>query len=330
MPRASAPAELALTKRLVAADIERVNALILSFAHSEIPLIPELIRHLVASGGKRLRPSLTLLCAKMLGYHGDRHIALATCVEFIHTATLLHDDVVDESKLRRGKATANDIWGNKISVLVGDFLFSRAFQLMVKDGSLEVLRILSDVSATLAQGEVLQLSTSNELTTSEEDYLQVIQGKTAALFAAACEIGAAMTNHALYQPILRDFGTALGIAFQMVDDALDYVADETALGKTVGDDFREGKVTLPLIHAYQHGTDSEREFWQRVIGEHQQTAEDLSTALELLDKYDSIGYALNQARVTCSHATALLQQLPDTPERAALSEIVDFSIHRAY
>ena len=243
---------------LVGDDLQACNRAIIARMDSPVTLIPQLAAHIVAAGGKRLRPLLTLASARLCGYPGPaggaRHVDLATCVEFIHTATLLHDDVVDESQLRRGLASANAIFGNKASVLVGDFLFARAFQLMVEDGSLAVLGILSRAAATIAEGEVLQLQTQNDLTTTEDQYLEVIQGKTAALFAAACEVGAVIASRpAREQEALASFGMNLGIAFQLVDDALDYAANEATLGKTVGDDFREGKVTLPVLAAYQAG-----------------------------------------------------------------------------
>ena len=324
------PASLELTQSLIVADISRVNGLIISKAESEIPLIGQMIRHIVLSGGKRLRPALTLLCARMLGYQGGRHIALATCVEFIHTATLLHDDVVDESHLRRGLATANDVWGNKASVLVGDFLLSRAFQLMVADGSLKVLKILSDASAIIAQGEVLQLTTSNELSTTEAQYRDVIIGKTATLFAAATELGAVVTGREELEVPLREFGLNLGIAFQIMDDALDYVAEEEALGKNLGDDFHEGKITLPIIHAYQQGTSEERAFWERCLQELQQQEGDFATALEILRRHGSVAYAMAQAKACCESAAMQLKEFPASPERAALEEIIHFCIHRAY
>jgi octaprenyl-diphosphate synthase len=323
-------AELALMRQLTAADMAKVNALIIRRAESEIPLIPQMIQHVVLSGGKRLRPALTLLCAKLLGYQGAQHIALAACVEFIHTATLLHDDVVDESKLRRGLATANDVWGNKASVLVGDFLLSRAFQLMVEEGSLEVLRILSDASAVIAQGEVLQLTTSNDLQTTEAQYLQVIIGKTATLFAAACELAAVAAMQPEHQPRLRQLGLSLGIAFQMMDDGLDYIADPTKLGKSIGDDFREGKITLPVIHAFAHGTAEEQRFWQRTMENQEQTEADFTHALTLLQKHRAVEYTLQKALSFCHEAQDLLNIFPTSPEKAALEEIITFCTRRAY
>ena len=323
-------ADLALTKQLTADDIAKVNTVIIEKAQSDIALIPQMIRHIVMSGGKRLRPALTLLSARMLGYEGERHIALAACVEFIHTATLLHDDVVDESKLRRGEETANELWGNKTSVLVGDFLLSKAFQLMVADGSLTVLRILSDASAVIAQGEVLQLTTSNSLDTSEQDYLDVIAGKTATLFAAASELGAVLTDQPALEAPMREFGLCLGMAFQMMDDALDYSAQQANLGKTVGDDFREGKITLPVIHAFAQGTAQEKAFWQRCMEELEQTETDLARALELLQQHKALEYTVQRARDYCDRAIEILDQFNDCPEKQALREIVDFCISRAY
>src|SRR3954467_7500110 len=265
---------------LVADDLKACNALIIDRMQSPVELIPQLAEHIIAAGGKRLRPVLTLASSRLCGYEGDRHQALAACVEFIHTATLLHDDVVDESDLRRGLASANAIFGNKASVLVGDFLFARSFQLMVDDGSLRVLAILSGASATISEGEVLQLVTQNDLSTTEERYLEVIQGKTAALFAAACQIGAVVANRPQREEqALSDYGMKLGIAFQLVDDALDYVADEATLGKTIGDDFREGKITLPVLAAFLAGDDREKAFWRRTIEVQEQTDEDLDHAM---------------------------------------------------
>jgi octaprenyl-diphosphate synthase len=246
---------------LVEGDLKKVNQHILDNMKSPVALIPQLAGHIIASGGKRLRPVLTLASANLCGYTGQRHIGLAACVEFIHTATLLHDDVVDESDLRRGQASANAIWGNEASVLVGDFLFSRSFQLMTADGSLQVLRILSDASAVIAEGEVLQLMTANEPTTTEEAYLEVIRSKTAKLFAAATRIGAVVAERPqAEEEALESYGMNIGIAFQLIDDVLDYSADQLKLGKTVGDDFREGKVTLPVILAYRRGNEEERAF----------------------------------------------------------------------
>lgn len=317
-------------QNLIQDDLKEVNKVILEKVHSDVSLIGELAAHIINSGGKRLRPALTLACAKLCGYEGNRHISLAACVEFIHTATLLHDDVVDESKLRRGMATANDIWGNKSSVLVGDFLFSRSFQLMVEDGSIEVLRILANTSATIAEGEVKQLAVSNEPRTDEATYLEVIEAKTAALFAAAGELGAVVANQHTKQQELRSFGLNLGIAFQLVDDALDYVAEQEKLGKTVGDDFREGKITLPVILAYQIGNEEEKAFFERTLGELEQTEDDLARAIDIITKYNTIELTLERARAFAEKARYALGTFPSSPYKLALEETVDFCIDRAF
>jgi len=321
---------LAALTALVRDDLEACNRLIVERMQSPVALIPQLAAHLVAAGGKRLRPLLTLAAAKLCGYHGERHVSLAACVEFIHTATLLHDDVVDESALRRGQASANALFGNKASVLVGDFLFARAFQLMVADGSLEVLRILSTAAATIAEGEVLQLMTQNDTATTEDQYLAVIEGKTAALFAAATEVGAVIADRPrTEQAALCDYGSALGIAFQLVDDTLDYAADQAALGKTVGDDFREGKITLPVLLAFARGSDEERDFWRRVLEEGDQQDADLATAMGLMTKYDTINETIARARRYGEKAIAALDVFPDSTERRAMVEVVRFCIDRA-
>ncbi len=316
---------------LVADDMNKVNATILEMMQSPVALIPQLAGHLIASGGKRLRPLLTLASAKMVGYEGKRHYKLAACVEFIHTATLLHDDVVDESELRRGKESANTIWGNKPSVLVGDFLFSRAFELMVDDGSLKTLKILSHASSVIAQGEVMQLVTSNDTETTEEAYLEVIEGKTAALFAAACEVGAVVAERpAREENALRSYGRNLGLAFQLVDDALDYSAKQAVLGKSVGDDFREGKITLPIILAFARGSDIERKFWKKVLEENIQTDKDLAQAMAYLTKHNAIDDTIKRARHYGDIAKDALRIFPDSEAREALMDIVDFSVKRAY
>ena len=315
---------------LVAQDLKAVDQVILQQVESEISLIPQLAQHLIASGGKRLRPALTLICSKLCGYEGDRHVHLAACVEFIHTATLLHDDVVDESTMRRGAATANDVWGNKASVLVGDFLLSRAFQLMVADGSLQVLKILSDASAVIAQGEVMQMVATNAPETEETQYLRIIAAKTAELFAAACEVGAVVSGRHDYEKPLREFGLNLGIAFQLVDDALDYAADKNALGKNVGDDFREGKITLPVITAYANGNEAEKEFWHRTLEAHEQTETDFSQAISYINRHRGIECTIEKAKTYCDECRGLLEPMPPSEEKAALLETVDFCIQRAY
>lgn len=314
---------------LLSNDLAATNAAIMARMASEVDLIPQLAAHLIAAGGKRLRPLLTLASARLCGYRGDRHVGLAACVEFIHTATLLHDDVVDESGLRRGLASANAIFGNKASVLVGDFLFARAFELMVADGSLEVLRILCNASATIAEGEVLQLSTQNDLGTDIPRYFQVIEGKTAALFAAACEVGAVVAQRDdTIRAALAGYGAALGMAFQLVDDALDYAADQDELGKTVGDDFREGKLTYPVLIAHAAGDAHERGFWHRTIELGDQTEADLKTAFSLIARHDAIGQTIRRAETFARDAKASLQALPNDPVRALMMDAADYAVSR--
>jgi octaprenyl-diphosphate synthase len=319
---------------LVREDLSACNRVIVQNMQSQVELIPQLAAHLVAAGGKRLRPILTLACARLCGYPPTagcaRHVALAACVEFIHTATLLHDDVVDESALRRGLATANAIFGNKASVLVGDFLFSRAFQLMTADGSLKVLRILSNAAATIAEGEVLQLVTQNDLSTKDERYLDVIQGKTAALFAAACQIGAVVADRPeVEEQALSDFGLYIGTAFQLVDDALDYAADQAELGKTVGDDFREGKITGPVLAAYKAGSEPDRAFWRRTIEQSEQTDEDLDHALALMAQTGAIEATMQRAADFAERAKAALAIFPDSRVKARLTDAADYTVRRA-
>lgn len=333
-PGADSEDALTALLALVGSDIEACNRAIVARMASPVALIPQLAAHIVAAGGKRLRPLLTLASARLCGYPGPaggmRHVNLAACVEFIHTATLLHDDVVDESRLRRGMASANAVFGNKASVLVGDFLFARAFQLMVEDGSLKVLSILSRAAATIAEGEVLQLVTQNDLSTSEEQYLDVIRGKTAALFAAACQVGAVIPERPEPEEMaLAEFGTNLGIAFQLVDDALDYAADEARLGKTVGDDFREGKITLPVLMAFHAGGDAEQAFWRRTIEAGEQSESDLHEALRLMARTDAITATLRRAALYSTAAKKTLGVFSDTPIRRALAAVADYTIYRA-
>jgi octaprenyl-diphosphate synthase len=314
---------------LVADDLQLCNRTIVARMESDVALIPQLAAHLVAAGGKRIRPLLTLAAARMCGYQGTRHVDLAACVEFIHTATLLHDDVVDDSMLRRGLASANAVFGNKASVLVGDFLFARAFQLMVQDGSLEVLAILSKAAATIAEGEVLQLVTQNDLASGEQQYLDVIKGKTAALFAAACEVGAVVSDRPkAEQAALENYGGLLGMAFQLVDDALDYAADQATLGKTVGDDFREGKVTLPVLLAYAAGDEAERMFWRRTIDDSDQTDADLDHAMALIARHGTIAATLRRAAEFVAEAQASLAVFPPSEYRAALEAVADYTVNR--
>jgi len=316
---------------LVKADLEQTNAAILTRMHSRVPLIPQLAGHIIASGGKRIRPMLTLGAARMCGYTGDQHVLLAACVEFIHTATLLHDDVVDESALRRGNATANVLWGNQSSVLVGDFLFSRAFQLMVEHGSLDVLRILANASAVIAEGEVLQLETSNDTETTEDAYLEVISAKTAALFAAACRVGAVLARRPkMEETALDSYGKNLGIAFQLIDDVLDYASREQTMGKNAGDDFREGKITLPVLLAFRRGDDEERAFWRRCLEKVEQTEADLPRAIQLLKRHGALDDTVERARHYGAMARDALGIFPDSPAKTALAEVIDFCIVRAY
>ncbi len=318
---------------LVGDDLALVNAAIVERMHSPVALIPELAGHIIAAGGKRLRPMLTLAAARLCGYGGRRHIKLSACVEFIHTATLLHDDVVDESSLRRGLASANALWGNKASVLVGDFLFSRAFELMVEDGSLRVLAILSRASSVIAEGEVLQLTTANDTDTNEDAYLDVVRAKTAALFAAAARIGAVVADRPkAEEDALDSYGLNLGIAFQLIDDVLDYSARQEKLGKAIGDDFREGKITLPVILAYRRGDEEERAFWRRTLEDLDQAPEDadLRRAIGLLDKHRCLADSVQRARHYGSIAKDALGIFPDGVIKSILLGIVDFSVERAY
>jgi octaprenyl-diphosphate synthase len=328
-PAPAAEDALTVLSRLVGEELEACNRVIVARMASPVELIPRLAAHLVAAGGKRIRPMLTLAAARLAGYRGSRHVNLAACVEFIHTATLLHDDVVDESQLRRGLASANAVFGNKASVLVGDFLFSRSFELMVEDGSLPVLAILSAASSTIAEGEVLQLVTQNDLATTEAQYLEVIRCKTAALFAAATRIGAVVAGRGPEEEQALDaYGLNLGIAFQVVDDVLDYAAEQASLGKTVGDDFREGKVTLPVLLAYAAGDEEERGFWRRTIEAQDQREDDLATAMRLMARHGALAESVRRAEAYGDAARAALMRFPDGPERRALLGIVDFCIAR--
>lgn len=329
-PAGAAPS-LAPLMALVAADLNQVNRVILERMQSPVALIPELAGHIISSGGKRMRPMLMLACARLLGYAGTRHHLLAAAVEFIHTATLLHDDVVDVSGLRRGRKTANIIWGNPASVLVGDFLFSRAFELMVEDGSLRALKILSNASAVIAAGEVDQLSAQRQLATSEERYLGIIAAKTAELFAAAAQIAAVVAERdEATEALLASFGRNLGIAFQLVDDVLDYSGGSDTMGKAQGDDFREGKVTLPVILAYARGSEADRGFWREAIAGRRVGEADLAQAVALMRATGALDDALARARVYGDRALAALADFPDGAPKRALAETVAFAIARAY
>jgi len=317
--------------RLLSGELEQVNQLIVQRMQSPVALIPQLAGHIVAGGGKRLRPMLTLGCARLCGYRGGRHIALAAAVEFIHTATLLHDDVVDASDLRRGRDTANAVWGNKPPILVGDFLFSRSFELMVADGSLRILEILSRASSVIAEGEVLQLMTANDTAISEDAYLAVIQAKTAELFAAASRIGAVIAERPLEEEEALDrFGRNLGIAFQLVDDMLDFSAHPTALGKSVGNDFRDGKATLPVLVAFARGDKGERAFWRRTIEEQDQRAGDLQQAIHLVERHGALAETLSRARSYTARAIGALSIFRDGTERLALIDAATFATERDF
>ncbi len=316
---------------LVAEDLKAVNQLVIERMASPVSLIPQLAGHIVAAGGKRLRPVLTLASARICGYEGQRHVALAACVEFIHTATLLHDDVVDESDLRRGLASANALWGNKPSVLVGDFLFSRSFELMVEDGSLDVLRILSNTSAIIAEGEVAQLLTANDTETGETAYLDVIKAKTAQLFAAACRLGAVVADRPkVEEDALETYGMNLGIAFQLIDDSLDFSAKQATLGKAVGDDFRDGKITLPIILAFRRGDEKDRTFWRRTLEDQDQRDGDLEHALSLMGTHKALEDTVERARHYGSIARDALGIFGPSPQKDALAGLIDFCIKRAY
>ncbi|MGI9501268.1 MAG: polyprenyl synthetase family protein [Geminicoccaceae bacterium] len=316
---------------LVAEDMVLVNRLIVARLESRVSLIPELAGHLVSAGGKRVRPMLTLISASLCGYQGTRHHGLAAAVEFIHTATLLHDDVVDQSDLRRGNATANAVWGNKPSVLVGDFLFARAFQLMVEDGSLQVLKILSDASAVIAEGEVAQLITANDTETTEAAYMEVISAKTATLFAAAAELGAVVAARSDAEADnLRAYGENLGIVFQLVDDVLDYNARASDLGKNVGDDFKDGKITLPVVLAFERGDAAERTFWQRTREQGDQTSEDFASAILLMERHDALKDSMTRAADYAERARTSLADFADNPAKRAMLDLVDFCIERIH
>ncbi|NDF12884.1 MAG: polyprenyl synthetase family protein [Proteobacteria bacterium] len=316
---------------MFAAEMERVDKLIESLSESDAGLIPKLTMHLVGSGGKRLRPVLTILAAKLCKYEGERHIRLAAAIEFIHTATLLHDDVVDESELRRGKQTANHVWGNAASVLVGDFLLSRAFQLMAQDGSLKVLQILSDTSAIISEGEVLQLMSMGDLAREKETYIRIISAKTAQLFAAGCEVGAVIADAGdAKENAMLEFGKNLGIAFQIVDDALDYSAKQEQLGKAVGDDFREGKVTLPVLNAYAKADKQGKTFWERTISAHKQEEGDLAEAIRLIGATNALDATMAEAKAYADKAAKALEVFDDSDAKQALLDLLEFSVNRPY
>jgi len=324
------PSSIDSLNNLVAADLQRVNSTILARTGSEVTMIPEVANHLISSGGKRLRPILTLAMAKLAGYDGDGHVKLAAAVEFMHTATLLHDDVVDESDMRRGKKAARTVWGNDASVLVGDFLLGQAFKMMVEVASLPALDILSSAAAVIAEGEVMQLGAAKNTATTEDAYLAVIRAKTAELFAAACEVGPVLAERPKDErSACRSFGMNLGIAFQLVDDALDYGGKAAKLGKNVGDDFREGKITLPVVLSYRRGSESERTFWRRTLEEGEATDADLEHAIGLMTKHRALEDTIQRARHYGAIAKDALALFPASAMKAALEDAVEFSINRS-
>lgn len=324
-------ASLAPLMALVKDDMAGVNDLIMKRVVSSVDLIPELARHLIDSGGKRIRPMLTIASAQMCGYEGIDHIKLASSVEFMHTATLLHDDVVDESDMRRGNKTARILWGNEASVLVGDFLLGQAFKMMVETGSLECLAVLSDAAAVIAEGEVMQLAAAQHITTTEDDYLSVIKAKTAALFAASAHVGGIISNQSPEKrSALDSYGRNLGLVFQLIDDALDYSGNAEAMGKSVGDDFREGKITLPVVLTYRRGTEEERVFWKRALEDRDQKDGDLKHAISLMEKHNAIEDTINRAHHYGAIACDALEIFPECPQKAAMMEVVRFCVSRSF
>ena len=313
-----------------AQDMQAVDKLINSYITSNVtPVISELSNHLINAGGKRLRPLLTLAASDLCNYSGASHIKLAAAIEYIHTATLLHDDVVDESFQRRGKPTANILWDNQSSVLVGDYLFSKSFQLMVETDSLKVLSILADASSTISEGEILQLSAVRNIKTDESAYFKIIEGKTAALFAAATEVGAVISNvEDKEADALANFGKALGISFQITDDLLDYVGSEEALGKNIGDDFKEGKVTLPLIKAISKSSKEEKRFWEEVINKGMQKSSDLEHALLLMRQHNVFDETRSEAIKWSKKARNYLDIFPESKTKVILQELTYFVVER--
>ena len=317
---------------LVNDEMSHVNRIILDKARSDVDMIPELARHLIDSGGKRMRPMLTIAAAKLCGYRGgDGHVQLAASVEFMHTATLLHDDVVDESDLRRGKVAARLLWGNEASVLVGDFLLGQAFKMMVEVGSMGALRVLSNAAAVIAEGEVMQISVSKNTATTEEEYLAVIGAKTAALFSAAAEVGAIIAERpAGEQAALKSFGENLGLAFQLVDDALDYSGEQAKLGKSIGDDFREGKITLPVVLAFRRGNDEERAFWRRTLQEGEPGDGDLERAIAYMTACGALDDTIARARHYGAMAVDAMTIFPGGAAKSAMLDAVEFCISRVH
>ena len=313
-------------------DLEAINTLILEKLDSKVPLIHEISSYLILSGGKRLRPLLTSCCYRLVDRQKDNsknHIGLATAVEFIHAATLLHDDVIDESKQRRGNLSVNEVWGNKTSVLVGDFLFSRAFQLMIKYGNLEILKILADTSVIISEGEILELNNDKDPTINEDIYFEVINDKTASLFSAACQVGCISANSSTKEvESIKSFGTNFGMAFQLIDDAIDYYSTNDSLGKNVGDDFKEGKITLPIILAYLRSNNEEKKFWNKTIVNLKQNKDDLSQAIKLMKKYDCISDTIERARHFANVAMDSLGTFKNNEFKKALINLIQSSLNR--
>ncbi|MBF0358832.1 MAG: polyprenyl synthetase family protein [Magnetococcales bacterium] len=325
------PPVLAELHALIENDLEQTNRIIVEQLNAQVELIPTLGSHLINSGGKRLRPALTLLTAKMFGYSGDQHALLAAVIEFIHTATLLHDDVVDGSLTRRGSETANSVWGSKAPVLVGDFLFSRSFQILVSHGDLKVLEVVADACAIISEGEVLQLVVTKDLSTDEERYMQVVSSKTAALFSAAMQLGGILCKRSPEEiEHLANYGLLLGQAYQVVDDALDYSATQETLGKTIGDDFQEGKITLPVIHAYAQGNEEERAFWRLCLEDTNHPEGGLQRAIGIIKSRGSLDYAMKTAKRLADEAKEHLKKFPASEERDTMLKLADFAVNRNY
>jgi len=313
-------------------DLESTNTLIVEKLDSKVPLIKEIASYLILSGGKRLRPLLTACSFHLINEKKDKsknHIGLAAAVEFIHAATLLHDDVIDESSKRRGTLSANEVWGNKTSVLVGDFLFSRAFQLMTKYGNLEILKILSNTSVTISEGEVLELSNDKDLTINEDIYFEVINGKTASLFSAACQIGAISASASKKEiESLKSFGTNFGMAYQLIDDAIDYSSTNERLGKNIGDDFKEGKITLPIILAYLRSNNDEKKFWNKTLVDLDQSKDDLTKAILIINKYNCINDTIERARHFANVAIDSLGAFENSDYKKSLMNLIKASLNR--
>ena len=315
---------------LIKDDVTEVNKFIINKLRSDVPLIPVISEHLLKSGGKRIRPSLTIMFSKLFGYHfGNRHIELSSCIELIHMASILHDDVIDESKLRRGRITANNLWGNKSSILVGDYLFSKSFQIITRDNDINVMRTIADASQLLAKGEVMQLSLTNNLDTTKEKYLKVVEGKTSGLFSAACVLGGIITNQKkLVLSRLNLFGKYLGIAFQILDDVLDYDNSPNNFGKKIGDDFKEGKVTMPILVAYSKSNNAEKIFWKKVIEDLKQSNGDFKKCIDIINKYQCLEDAKSIAESYASKASEILNTFPKNKFNYALQRVCNFVFNR--